>query len=45
MLRGDMDALPIDERTGLVFASQATAETPAGQNVPVIKAETTCLVP
>lgn len=37
MLRGDMDALPIKEDTGLDFASTRTAETESG-SVPVMHA-------
>lgn len=35
MLRADMDALPIEEATGLAYASQATGTTPEGKTVPV----------
>jgi len=49
MLRGDMDALPIEEQTGLDFASRETAETPEGKRVPVMHAcghdlHSSCLV-
>ena len=37
MLRGDMDALPIQEATGLAFASTRTAETESG-TVPLMHA-------
>ncbi|USZ51122.1 amidohydrolase [Halomonas sp. DN3] len=37
MLRGDMDALPIKEDTGLAFASTRTAKTPNG-SVPLMHA-------
>jgi amidohydrolase len=35
MLRADMDALPIQEATGLAYASNASAKDPAGKDVPV----------
>lgn len=35
MLRADMDALPIEEATGLAYASKATAKDAAGKLVPV----------
>jgi hippurate hydrolase len=35
MLRTEMDALPIEEKTGLPFASTATATNASGQTVPV----------
>src|ERR1700746_2831528 len=35
MLRADMDALPIEEATGLPYASKATATDAEGQSVPV----------
>lgn len=38
MLRGDMDALPIKEQTGLDYASCVTIETPNGERVPVMHA-------
>lgn len=38
MLRGDMDALPIKEETGLAFASQQTALDSTGQEVPLMHA-------
>ncbi|SFI16561.1 amidohydrolase [Modicisalibacter xianhensis] len=49
MLRGDMDALPIEEQTGLGFASREVAETPDGKQVPVMHAcghdlHSSCLV-
>lgn len=49
MLRGDMDALPIEEQTGLAFASRETAETAEGKRVPVMHAcghdlHSSCLV-
>ncbi|WP_255855653.1 amidohydrolase [Marinobacterium rhizophilum] len=49
MLRGDMDALPILEQTGLDYASCATAEGVDGERVPVMHAcghdlHSSCLV-
>src|SRR5215471_21759135 len=38
MLRADMDALPIQEATGLPYASTATATDSAGKSVPVMHA-------
>jgi hippurate hydrolase len=38
MLRTDLDALPVQEKTGLVFASQVRATDPRGQEVPVMHA-------
>src|SRR6476659_4844139 len=35
MLRADMDALPIQEATGLPYASKITATDPEGNTVPV----------
>jgi amidohydrolase len=35
MLRADMDALPIEEATGLPYASKAVGTTPEGKTVPV----------
>lgn len=35
MLRTELDALPIEEKTGLPFASTATAKNDAGETVPV----------
>ena len=48
MLRGDMDALPIKEDTGLPYASEVTATDRDGNEVPVAHAcghdmHTTCL--
>ncbi|WP_345801080.1 amidohydrolase [Microbacterium sp. AZCO] len=37
-LRADMDALPVEERTGLEYASTARGVDPAGQDVPVMHA-------
>ncbi|HEX5857049.1 MAG TPA: amidohydrolase [Microbacterium sp.] len=37
-LRADMDALPVEERTGLEYASTAHGRDPAGQEVPVMHA-------
>lgn len=49
MLRGDMDALPIEERTGLDFASREIGETEEGRRVPLMHAcghdlHSSCLV-
>jgi len=38
MLRADMDALPIQEATGLAYASTVTAPDPSGKTVPVAHA-------
>src|SRR5689334_2470852 len=38
MLRADMDALPVEELTGLPYASRVTADDGAGQTVPVTHA-------
>jgi len=38
MLRADMDALPVAERTGLGYASSVTATDAAGHEVPVMHA-------
>ncbi len=38
MFRGDMDALPVREQTGLAYASKVTAPTAAGGFVPVMHA-------
>lgn len=38
LLRADMDALPVRERTGLPYASTATATDDAGAEVPVMHA-------
>lgn len=38
LLRGDMDALPIEEQTGLDFASRVTAVGADGKRVPVMHA-------
>ena len=37
-LRADMDALPVEERTGLAYASTARGTDPAGTDVPVMHA-------
>ena len=37
-VREDMDALPLEERTGLPYASKATAKDDAGNTVPVMHA-------
>src|SRR5206468_10408619 len=38
MLRADMDALPVEEATGLPYASTATATDPDGNETPVMHA-------
>ncbi len=38
LLRTELDALPIEEKTGLPFASKVTAKDPAGKTVPVMHA-------
>ena len=38
LLRTELDALPVEEKTGLPYASHVTATNPAGQNVPVMHA-------
>jgi amidohydrolase len=38
MLRADMDALPVQEATGLPYASSITAPAPDGKTVPVMHA-------
>ena len=38
MLRADMDALPVEEATGVPYASTATATDPEGKEVPVMHA-------
>lgn len=38
LLRADMDALPIQEQTGLAYASTVTATDDSGQSVPVMHA-------
>jgi hippurate hydrolase len=38
MLRTEMDALPVKEKTGLPFASTVVAKGPAGETVPVMHA-------
>ena len=38
MLRTELDALPVAEKTGLPFASTVTTKNPAGQLVPVMHA-------
>ncbi len=38
MLRADMDALPVEEQTGLEYASTATGETLTGEEAPVMHA-------
>ncbi|GIK05537.1 hypothetical protein Aspvir_009650 [Aspergillus viridinutans] len=38
LLRADMDALPVEEKTGLPYASTKTAKDPDGETVPVMHA-------
>ncbi len=38
MLRTDLDALPVEEKTGLPYASKVKAKDPSGQVVPVMHA-------
>ncbi len=38
LLRADMDALPVQEKTGLAYASTATAQDDQGNTVPVMHA-------
>lgn len=38
MLRTDLDALPVEEKTGLPYASKVKAKDPSGQSVPVMHA-------
>jgi hippurate hydrolase len=38
MLRADMDALPVEEKTGLPYASKVTTKGPGGTAVPVMHA-------
>ena len=38
MLRADMDALPVQEETGLPYASTVTATDPDGNETPVMHA-------
>ena len=38
MLRTELDALPVEEKTGLPYASKATARNAAGETVPVMHA-------
>jgi amidohydrolase len=38
MLRADMDALPVEEATGVAYASKAKAVDPEGKTVPVMHA-------
>jgi hippurate hydrolase len=38
LVRTDMDALPVEEKTGLPYASRVTAKTDAGQDVGVMHA-------
>jgi len=38
LLRGDMDALPVEEQTGLAYASRVRAKNDSGELVPVLHA-------
>ena len=38
LIRADMDALPVEEKTGLAYASKATATDDSGATVPVMHA-------
>jgi amidohydrolase len=38
LVRTDLDALPVEEKTGLPYASHVTAKDPSGQTVPVMHA-------
>jgi amidohydrolase len=38
MLRTELDALPVEEKTGLAYASKATGKNPAGETVSVMHA-------
>jgi amidohydrolase len=38
MMRTELDALPVQEKTGLPFASTVTTKNPAGETVPVMHA-------
>jgi amidohydrolase len=38
MMRTELDALPVQEKTGLPFASTVTTKNPAGESVPVMHA-------
>src|SRR5579862_2686101 len=38
MLRTELDALPVEEKTGLPFASKVVAKNAAGQSTPVMHA-------
>ncbi|MGH8262640.1 MAG: amidohydrolase, partial [Steroidobacteraceae bacterium] len=38
LIRTDLDALPVDEKTGLPYASKVRFRTPGGQDVPVMHA-------
>jgi amidohydrolase len=38
LLRADMDALPVEERTGLPYASKVTVKGPSGAVIPVMHA-------
>jgi hippurate hydrolase len=38
LVRADMDALPVEEKTGLPYASKVTAKNAAGETVPVMHA-------
>jgi len=38
LVRTELDALPVEEKTGLPYASKATATDPSGKTVPVVHA-------
>ncbi|HNX49466.1 MAG TPA: amidohydrolase [Thermoanaerobaculaceae bacterium] len=38
LVRTDLDALPVEEKTGLPYASHATGTSPSGETVPVMHA-------
>jgi metal-dependent amidase/aminoacylase/carboxypeptidase family protein len=38
LVRSDMDALPVQEQTGLAYASSVRAKSPSGDDVPVMHA-------
>src|SRR5215472_1453785 len=39
LVRTELDALPVEEKTGLPYASKATATDPSGKTVPVMHAD------